>query len=103
IFSVVNAVLGAQEGKGAQEHGWHKDVCTPADFIDWRDQNHVFTAMAAYHGHGFNLSSAGAAERIRGVEVSADFLRVLGVAPVLGRDFLPGDGRSESGLVAIAS
>src|SRR5258706_3235399 len=114
IFSVVNSVLlrplpyprpaGFRSGgEWDSGRGWHKDVCTPADFIDWRDQNRVFEAMAAYHGHGFNLKASGTAERIRGVIVSADFLRVLGVAPVLGRGFLPGDGRAETGRVAVAS
>ena len=43
------------------------------------------------------------AERLDGQSVSADYFRVLGVAPVLGRDFLPSDDVPGAAPVAILS
>lgn len=112
IFSVVNAVLLRPLPYAEPERlmtvwqnnlkrGWHEDVVTPADYLDWREQNHVFEAMAAYLGRGFNLSFGGQAERIRGAVVSADFFKVLGTAPQLGRGFLPEDLRGQGGRLVL--
>jgi len=114
IFSVVNDVLlkplpyrepdrlmNVWENNLRQ--GWHKDVVTPADFVDWRSQNRSFESMAAYTGRGFNLSGATEPERVSGAIVSLDFFRVLGRPPVAGRDFQDGDERSGSGRVAVVS
>jgi putative ABC transport system permease protein len=59
-------------------------------FIFWRGQtSQVFTDIAAYDtlGSGFNLTGVGTPERLIGSRVSAGFLKVMGVQPVLGRDF----------------
>ena len=62
-----------------------------ADYIDWKRLNSVFTSLAAYQSGGMTLSTPEGAERARGVRVSDDFFRTLGVTPVLGRDFRPGE------------
>jgi len=58
-------------------------------FLFWRGRNHVFKYMAACDlgGAGFNLTTGSEPERVSGVRVSADFFRVFGVNPGLGRDF----------------
>ena len=43
--------------------------------------------MTAWTTQGYNLTGAGDPERLRGAQVSANFFRFLGVAPVAGRDF----------------
>ena len=48
-------------------------------------------------------SGGGEAERLDGQSVSADYFRVLGVAPALGRDFLPSDDVPGAAPVAILS
>ena len=113
IFSVVNAVLlrplpfpGPDRLMSVWEcnavRGWHKDVVTPADFIDWRRDARTFETMAAYFGRGFNMRSGPVAERVRGADVSVDFFRVLRASPGLGRDFSPQDeGAASGGRVAI--
>jgi predicted permease len=61
------------------------------DYLDWKKLNTVFTSLAAYQGGGVQLGTAGGVERAPGARVSDDFFRTLGVAPVMGRDFRPGE------------
>jgi putative ABC transport system permease protein len=49
------------------------------------------------------LSGEGEAERLDGQSVSADYFRVLGVAPAFGRDFEAADDRPGAAPVAIVS
>lgn len=58
-------------------------------FCDWEEQTTQFEALAAIHPVSKNLVAAGEPVRVDGAEVSAPFLRVLGVNPALGRDFDP--------------
>ncbi len=57
------------------------------DYIDWKKMNKVFSAMEVYTGTGYLLNTPGGAEPTQGGRVSAGFFRVLGVKPMLGRDF----------------
>ncbi|HEY0782047.1 MAG TPA: ABC transporter permease, partial [Thermoanaerobaculia bacterium] len=74
-------------------------------FVNWRDHNQVFTHMAAYDtlGAGFNLSGDGPPERLVGSRVTRDFFTVFGIAPEIGRDFLPEEDRPGARKVAILS
>ena len=72
-----------------QREGWAKREVAPGNFLDWKGQSKSFEQLAAYRPANFNLASRGEPERVSGALVSADFFRVLGVQPVLGRDFLP--------------
>ncbi|HEY9139791.1 MAG TPA: ABC transporter permease, partial [Bryobacteraceae bacterium] len=63
-----------------------------ADFADWKRLNHVFKSIDAYAlNGGFTLSTRSGAEQAAGTRVSAGFFRTLGVSPLLGRDFYPGE------------
>src|SRR5947208_7753821 len=108
IFTVVNAVLlrplpfpqsdrlmSVWENNSVR--GWHKDVVTPADFIDWRRDARAFETMATYFGRGFKMRAGRESERVRGADVSADFFRVLRAAPAAGRDFMPQDEGGSGG------
>jgi predicted permease len=69
------------------------------DYLDWKRQNKVFSAVEAYDNSTFVLNTANGAQQVDGAVVSAGFFRALEVAPVLGRDFhegedLPGVQRS---------
>jgi putative ABC transport system permease protein len=60
-----------------------------ANYVDWREQNHVFERMAPMRFVYFNLSDNRAEpERVQALRVTADFFRLIGVKPVLGRLFL---------------
>lgn len=59
------------------------------NFLDWQARNHVFDRMAAYRNGSRVLDDGDGAERIRELDVSDGFLRVVGAAPIVGRDFVP--------------
>jgi putative ABC transport system permease protein len=61
------------------------------NFLDWRRRAHSFSAMAAIETRGFNLSGVAQPENIGGYAVSPNFLALLGVHPILGRDFVPSE------------
>ena len=75
-----------------------------ADFLAWRDQQQSFEHVAVFAAGGsFALSGLGTPETIPGVSVSADFFTTLGVSPLLGRSFLPGEDRPQSQPVVVIS
>jgi putative ABC transport system permease protein len=80
----------------------HNDVA-PANFIDWRDQNQVFTQIAAFGGASLSLTGRGEPERIEGMRVSASLFPLLGVAPALGRVFTEQEDRSDAQGVIVLS
>lgn len=68
------------------------------DFFTWQKENRCFASMAMFTSGGLNASLGDAAFRATGSRVTADFFRVLGVSPALGRavdsaDTQPGQGR----------
>jgi putative ABC transport system permease protein len=114
IFSVVNTVLLrplpyrepdrlVMVWEDATKNGYPHDTPAVANYIDWRDQNHVFEGMAAIAEESFNLTGSGEPERIDGRRVSADLFPLLGVEPYLGRAFTPEEDRPGANRVVIMS
>jgi putative ABC transport system permease protein len=112
IFSVVNAVLLRplpypepdrlmSVWQNNRVRGWHQDVVTPLDFIEWRDTSRSFASMAAYFSAGVNVRNGTEVDRVRGADVSVDFFRVLGVSPVVGRDFTAADEGASAGRLVV--
>jgi putative ABC transport system permease protein len=114
IFTVVNAVLlrplpypeperimalwPARPGSGYQG-------VSEAKFVFWREHSQSFDGVAATQGigSGVNLSGGNEPEFVSGVRVSADFFRVLGVHPAIGRDFTDEQDSPAGERVAILS
>jgi putative ABC transport system permease protein len=99
IFSVVNAtLLQPLPFRDADHVMWVRErnhgSVAPANFLDWRRQNHVFSALSAYFSWGANLVVQGQPRRINRTTCSADLFGLLGVHPALGRDFLPADEKA---------
>ncbi|MBI1176584.1 FtsX-like permease family protein [bacterium] len=69
----------------------------------WLKSNDAFAELAAYSWAGANLSGGDEPERIDRGNVSASFLSLLGIRPILGRDFVAGDGEGKEQPVAILS
>ena len=80
-----------------------RNPISPANFLDWRAENHVFAAMTAYTPWSRNLSGAGEPEFVKGFQVSANFFDVLGGQFLLGRGFLPEEEHMGNSKVAILS
>jgi putative ABC transport system permease protein len=67
--------------------GFPHNTPAPANYFDWKAQNHVFTDMAAKLGQTRNLTGDGPPEVLRGQAVTANLFPILGVAPLIGRIF----------------
>jgi len=72
------------------------------DLLDTRAQAKTLD-IAAYTGRSLNLSGRDEPERLIGQVVTANFFRVLGVQPALGRDFLPAEEHPATDRPAIMS
>jgi predicted permease len=64
---------------------------TEANFWDLRDMNQSLSEIGALRGTSFTLTGGGEPERLSGATVSSGFFRALGVIPVAGRLFAPGE------------
>jgi predicted permease len=58
-------------------------------FLDWQAHQTQFDSLALVGPISANLRSGGLPERVIGLEVSHDFVRVLGIRLLLGSGFLP--------------
>ena len=67
-----------------------------ADFSDLQKQARSFEGMAALYidKEEFGLTGAGDPEQVRGMPVTANLFSILGVQPMLGRDFIPGEDQA---------
>ena len=82
--------------------GLRNGVAT-ANFLDWRDQNDVFEAMAASTSATMTLAGADQTARIRVGRVSTGYFGVFGIRPVLGRTLLPEDEQPGRDQVVVLS
>ncbi len=100
IFSVVSAVLLRPPAQVREPErlvqlftsdysGPRYGASSYADYLDFREGAAGLSGMAAFAPSPLNFSTGGAASRVWGEEVSGDYFTVLGVAPVLGRTFVP--------------
>ncbi|PYR33228.1 MAG: hypothetical protein DMF90_21560, partial [Acidobacteria bacterium] len=114
IFSLIYAVLWRPLPFHAPErlvmvwedqtrYGFPQGTPAPANFLDWRTQNHVFEDMAAMVWQDFTVTGNGNPERIAGLRVMAGFFPLLGVQPILGRTFVPAEDRPEAAPTAVLS
>jgi hypothetical protein len=91
VFAVVRAVLlKPLEYRDADRLVDISGGATPTRFAEMEAAAHSFTALGAFTGQE-NLSLSGGGEPVvlNGARVSASFLGILGVNPILGRGFLP--------------
>ena len=64
-----------------------------ADYEDWKRLNHSFSSLDVYTGGGYLLRTPSGSEPITTARISDGFFSTLGVKPMLGRNFLPGEDR----------
>lgn len=73
------------------------------DFADFRERNRAFAGLSEYHSMWFILLGRAEPERVQTGVVSDNFFDVLGVKPLLGRTFLPGEDRPGAPAVLVLS
>ena len=73
------------------------------DYLDWKQQNQVFASLAGYNSAGTVLRGEGMPLILPSAIVSDDFFSTLGVKPMLGRDFLPGEDLASAPQTTILS
>jgi putative ABC transport system permease protein len=66
-----------------------------ANYLDMTRDSRPFSGLAAYAWNRQTLTIGGLPEAITGVKVSEGFFKLFGAHPILGRDFLPEELRSE--------
>src|SRR5256714_1453222 len=115
IFSVVHAVLlrslpyaegdrlaigweNRKSGKGNPQN-----VINLGNFFDWKEQNSVFSAMAAFFDLNTNLTGDGEPEEVPGQIATTNLFSLLGVNPIKGRTFAPDDGKPGQARVVVIS
>ena len=113
IFSVVNAVLlrplpypesekliVVRERTNTFESG----SCSLPNYLDWRSGQHTFTDLALLRRETFNFAVTNGdapPDRINGARVSFNYLTLLGMKPLIGRDFTEADDQPTSTLVVL--
>ncbi len=99
IFSTIDAVL-LQPLPYTDSHqlvkmdetmpdGRHNGNVSGGAFLDWQEHTQLLEHVAYFRHAEFTLTGVDQPERIKGLAVTADFLRVLRVEPILGRSFAP--------------
>jgi putative ABC transport system permease protein len=81
--------------------GLSTDDASPANYLDWVSQDHVFAEMAASRGWQGSLSTGDRPERVRGSMTTPSFFPLFGVAPILGRGLEPSDARPGNDHVVV--
>lgn len=108
IFSVVYGVLLrplpfpepdrlVQVFGSRPDRGWVTVSLTEANFWDMRDRNRTFEELGAWHSATFTLTGLEFPERVTGSRVSTGMFRALGVKPIAGRLFEPGEDEPGKG------
>jgi putative ABC transport system permease protein len=114
IFSVVNGVLLsalpypqpeqlAMVWCDNRRQGIPDDITSYPNFVDWRDRNKTFQGMAGMTSSNLHLTSVGEPEEIQAATVSVNFFRVIGVGPMLGREFTAEEEQPGNSKIVILS
>ncbi|HVY92664.1 MAG TPA: FtsX-like permease family protein, partial [Bryobacteraceae bacterium] len=90
---------------GVYEVAEHCPQCNISwqDYEDWRKDNKTFSSLDVYSHTGFTVSTPQGAVPARGSQVSAGFFHTLGVRPIIGRDFYPGEDQPSTPRTVILS
>jgi predicted permease len=112
IFSVVNAVLlnplpfpNASRIVSLFEAtpNFPRGSISYPNFLDWQRDNQAFEAIAAFRWGDGAITGAGEAEEVQARRVSQTFFPILGVNPILGRNFTPEEDRRGANPTALIS
>ena len=106
IFSVLNAVvlrpLPYPDPDRLIMVGYELHELSPGNYIDLKEQNQSFESMGALAFWNATIMSD-QPERVQGFTVTADLFRTVGVAPILGQWFQPGQDVAGNDSVVMLS
>jgi predicted permease len=112
LFSVVNGVLlnplpypnpNQLVEVAEKNQTFSESSVSYPNFLDWVRQNHSFESLAAYRQNDFSLTGTGEPERVKATQVSASFFPLLGVKPVIGRNFTAEEDKRGAAPVVMLS
>lgn len=114
VYSLVDAVLLRPLQLGNEKRlvqvfeerpaiGLTKDTPAPANYFDWKRRNHVFSDMAALDGDIFTITGNGRPEEVDVAGITSNLLPLLGVRPLLGRNFTADEDKPGNAVVLISA
>lgn len=115
VFSLVNSILlrslpfkepdrlVAIWEQFTERKGLDKVPASGYEMRDIREKNHVFVDVGALISKVVNLTGDGEPERLLGLRISATLLPMMGVQPVLGRNFFPDEDKKGNEHVILLS
>ena len=89
-FSEPERLIGIRESKVGEGHN---NPMAWRSFAEFRDRAQTLESIAAYVNWNPDIEQADGTMRVQGARVSHSYFKVLGVQPVLGRDFTPEDNK----------
>lgn len=85
------------------QEGVRETFCSYQDFCEFRDENHVFSAIGGFAAHDLTLTGHGDPFQVDTSDVTPGLLDTMGVKPLAGRTFFPEDGKQGAAPVVILS
>jgi predicted permease len=73
------------------------------DYKDWKRMNKSFSSLDVYTGTGYLLRTGSGVEPVQASRVSDGLFTTLGVKPMLGRSFLPGEDQPGRAKIVMLS
>ena len=114
IFGVINAVLLeplpykdpdrlVRLWESNLGHSQPESPVSVPNFQDWQRQQSVFEQVAALEMATYNITGRGEPQRVASARITANLVPMLGVAPALGRSFLPEEETAGHNRVVLLS
>ena len=116
VFSIVNGflirglpfdeserIVSLLWATSKENFDWADKTIKTHDLIDFKEQQTTFEGLSGYHEESVNIKGDGYARRCSGVYISANFLDVLRVRPILGRRFFENEELPGTDPVVIIS
>jgi predicted permease len=89
-FSEPERLIGIRESKVGEGHN---NPMAWRSFAEFRDRTQTLESIAAYFNWNPDIEQADGTVRVQGAQVSHSYFKVLGVQPLLGRDFTTEDDK----------
>jgi len=97
-FSEPGRLIGIRESKVGEGHG---NPMAWRSFAEFRDRAQTLESIAAYCNWNPDIEQADGTVPVQGTRVAHSYFKVLGVNPLLGRDFTPEDDKVDAPRTAM--